>query len=109
MMLVADTLHALLHLYLQHHERIEGSTELSYYASLVPELSMQACRLLHQLHVWYVHGLSFTVIDVLLLANTKARATPLPPRRCLGPHSPPPRPTHPHARAHARSSLRAPA
>ena len=45
-----------------------------YYASLLPELAMQAMRLAYQLHVWYVHGVSFSVIDVLLLANTKGAA-----------------------------------
>ena len=39
--------------------------------SLLPELGMQTCKLFHHVHVWYVHGLSFSVIDVLLLANTK--------------------------------------
>ena len=43
-----------------------------YYASLFPELALHALRFLHHLHVWLVHGLSLSVLDVLLLANTKA-------------------------------------
>jgi hypothetical protein len=67
----AEVLVSLTHIYLQRRERMGGSTETLYYASLVPELGMQLCRLLNHVHVWYVHGLSFSVIDVLLLANTK--------------------------------------
>ena len=74
-----------------------------YYAAFVPELSMQAVRLCHQLHVWYVHGLAFSVIDVLLLANTKVRLPldlslassmlPVPTALLSAPPSPPDYPT----------------
>ena len=70
-LLAAETLHALVHLYLQRRERHEGTSDTLYYASLVPELCMQSCRLCHQVHVWYTHGITFSIIDVLLLANAK--------------------------------------
>jgi len=71
-LIIADGLHTLLTFYLQRRERRQGSSDVLYYASLIPEIGMQCCRLCHHLHVWYVHGLAFSVIDVLLLANTKA-------------------------------------
>lgn len=80
-LLCADTAHALVHVYLQRAERLAGSSDLLYYAALVPELGLQCCRLAHHLHVWYVHGLSFSVIDVLLLASTKLAVESLH-RRC---------------------------
>ena len=70
-LLGAETSHALVLAFLQQRERHEGSSDLMYYASLLPELSLQLCRLLHQLHLWYAHGVSFSVIDVLLFANAK--------------------------------------
>ncbi|KAL1503646.1 hypothetical protein AB1Y20_012120 [Prymnesium parvum] len=71
-LIIADSTHTLMQFYLQRRERRQGSSDLLYYASLIPEVGMQCCRLCHHLHVWYVHGLAFSVIDILLLANTKA-------------------------------------
>ena len=72
-MLLADGVHTLVQCFLQRYERRHHQrSDLLYYATLLPELSMQFSRLCHHLHVWYVHGLSISVIDVLLLANTKA-------------------------------------
>ena len=68
-MLAADLIHALVQLYLQRAERLTGGSDALYYTALIPELGLQCCKLAHHLHVWYVHGLSFSVIDVLLLAN----------------------------------------
>jgi len=75
--ILVDGFYTLMQAYLQWRERRAArsdtaSSDALYYATLVPELSMQFSRLCHYLHVWYVHGLSFSVIDVLLLANTKA-------------------------------------
>ena len=73
-MLLCDALHTLLQCALQRYERRDQQhrSTLLYYATLVPEISMQLGRLAHHMHVWYVHGLSISVISVLLLANTKA-------------------------------------
>ena len=74
-MLLCDALHTLLRCALQRQaERRDQQhrSTLLYYATLVPEISMQLGRLAHHMHVWYVHGLSISVISVLLLANTKA-------------------------------------
>ena len=73
-MLLADAVHTLLQCALQRYERRDQQhrSSLLYYATLLPEISMQLGRLCHHLHVWYVHGLSISVISVLLLANTKA-------------------------------------
>ena len=70
-LLGAETSHALVLAFLQQRERHEGSSDTMYYASLLPELCLQLCRLLFQLHLWYTHGVSFSVIDVLLFANAK--------------------------------------
>ena len=75
-LLSVDSMHALLHLYLQRRERVSGTSDLLYYATLVPEIGLQCCKLLHHLHVWFVHGLNFSIIDVLLFANTKVRPAP---------------------------------
>ena len=46
-LIVADSMHTIVQCYLQRRERRRGSSDLLYYASLVPEFTMQCCRLLH--------------------------------------------------------------
>ena len=75
-LLVVDCCHTIVQWYLRRREAVAASDAASdalYYSVLLPELWLGLCRLCHHLHVWYVHGISFSVIDVLLLANTKAR------------------------------------
>ena len=72
MCLVAEVTHALVHSYLSRRERLHGASGTLYYAALVPEIAMKALQLGHIVHVWWVHGVTFSVVDVLLLANTKA-------------------------------------
>lgn len=45
------------------------SSDAVYYATLIPELGIGLSRLLHHAHIWYAHGVHFSVIDVLLLAS----------------------------------------
>ena len=121
-LLVVDGCHTLVQWYLRRREAVAASDAASdalYYSVLLPELWLGLCRLCHHLHVWYVHGISFSVIDVLLLANTKARdparppaapARPLPARPPARPRAPP----HPsplsrrrrHSRRYANGSSR---
>ena len=108
-----DGLFHLVQLQLQLRERRRGGAEagsdLAYYVTLVPELGLGVSTLLHHAHLWYARGLHFSVVDVLLLANTKAAfeslqgGVPVPvpcrfPRRrphaIAGQPPPPPPPSH---------------
>ena len=98
-LLVVDGCHTLVQWYLRRREAVAASDAASdalYYSVLLPELWLGLCRLCHHLHVWYVHGISFSVIDVLLLANTKAPTRPPArarrARRARPPRLSPPRP-----------------
>ena len=111
-LLVVDCCHTIVQWYLRRREAVAASDAASdalYYSVLLPELWLGLCRLCHHLHVWYVHGISFSVIDVLLLANTKARDPARPPAApARPPASPAPSapPTPPPLSRHRRHSRR---
>ena len=76
-LLVLEGLGTLVHAYLHARERRDGACAFSpghYYAALLPELATQLACFCHHVHVWWVHGLfSFSLFDVMLLANTKVQ------------------------------------
>eukprot|EP00742_Colponemidia_sp_Colp-10_P010809 GILJ01011913.1.p1 GENE.GILJ01011913.1~~GILJ01011913.1.p1 ORF type:complete len:566 (+),score=48.10 GILJ01011913.1:34-1698(+) len=63
-------------LHLSDHLHTDSSWETRtthmFYIELGTELLLHLCSILHYLHIWATHGLSFTLVDVVLFLNVRA-------------------------------------
>uniref|UniRef100_A0A7R9W0Y7 RING-type domain-containing protein n=1 Tax=Chlamydomonas euryale TaxID=1486919 RepID=A0A7R9W0Y7_9CHLO len=55
-------------------ESWEGKGAVLYYTELVADVLVQAMTLAHYLHVWFLHGLSFQLIDAILFLDIRSIA-----------------------------------